>query len=301
MTGLDDWTQDKVPGALWTPTSGKSGQNYSTMSKPKLCLHTTETTGLPSYPNPPHLTVDVAGTSSKGFGTVWQHVDLDKGAYALRSPGPPQSPNCNAGPVLQIEMIGYAKNTPKWGDREYNLVAMLCVRAILDRGVPNVLVPYGFVGSEGYGTGASTRYQSFSSYAAFSGIHAHQHVWYNDHWDAGNIDEKRLATAIAEFLEDEPEPGPTPPDPTPTPPPSGDITLNVTRQQIKKGNSDSSYGGNVYKAQGLLHAHGYGATVGKVDGSFGPDTDEAVRAFQKKKGLSVDGIIGEKTWAALEK
>lgn len=101
---------------------------------------------------------------------------------------------------------------------------------------------------------------------------------------------------------------PEPPDPapTPTPPPSGDITLNVTRKQIKKGAKDSSFGGNVYKAQGLLCAHGYdlGTSGGRgngIDGVFGSATDSAARAFQKKKGLSVDGIIGEKTWAALEK
>lgn len=37
----------------------------------------------------------------------------------------------------------------------------------------------------------------------------------------------------------------------------------------------------------------------KADGVFGPDTDKAVRAFQKRYGLVVDGIVGAKTWAAL--
>ena len=35
------------------------------------------------------------------------------------------------------------------------------------------------------------------------------------------------------------------------------------------------------------------------DGIFGPITEEAVRDFQKRKGLSVDGVVGSKTWAAL--
>jgi peptidoglycan hydrolase-like protein with peptidoglycan-binding domain len=48
--------------------------------------------------------------------------------------------------------------------------------------------------------------------------------------------------------------------------------------------------------QQLLRARGQ--TL-QVDGSFGPQTDAAVRAFQQSKNLAVDGIVGPKTWAAL--
>ena len=36
-----------------------------------------------------------------------------------------------------------------------------------------------------------------------------------------------------------------------------------------------------------------------IDGSFGKNTEKAVRAFQKAKKLEVDGIVGPITWAAL--
>ena len=32
------------------------------------------------------------------------------------------------------------------------------------------------------------------------------------------------------------------------------------------------------------------------DGDFGPKTDAAVRAYQKSKGIAIDGIVGPQTW-----
>ncbi|MDI6758389.1 MAG: peptidoglycan-binding protein [Candidatus Omnitrophota bacterium] len=40
---------------------------------------------------------------------------------------------------------------------------------------------------------------------------------------------------------------------------------------------------------------------GKIDGKIGPQTKEAIKAFQKAKGLKVDGTVGTKTWAELNK
>jgi hypothetical protein len=37
----------------------------------------------------------------------------------------------------------------------------------------------------------------------------------------------------------------------------------------------------------------------KIDGIFGSETEKAVKDFQKSHGLTVDGVIGPKTWAAM--
>lgn len=41
-------------------------------------------------------------------------------------------------------------------------------------------------------------------------------------------------------------------------------------------------------------------TTAGGQGTFGPKTEAAVRAFQRKHGLVPDGIVGPKTWAALD-
>lgn len=42
-----------------------------------------------------------------------------------------------------------------------------------------------------------------------------------------------------------------------------------------------------------------GFDPGKIDGRMGPDTRRAIEAFQRANGLSVDGVVGDRTTAAL--
>lgn len=69
----------------------------------------------------------------------------------------------------------------------------------------------------------------------------------------------------------------------------------VSSQQVKvkKGMRGID---SVKEAQCRLNKLGYGL---KVDGVFGDSTDKAVRDFQKKNGLTSDGVVGAKTWAKL--
>jgi peptidoglycan hydrolase-like protein with peptidoglycan-binding domain len=67
----------------------------------------------------------------------------------------------------------------------------------------------------------------------------------------------------------------------------------LTRPIVQEG----SAGEVVVDLQRRLAMAGF--DVGAADGEFGPRTREAVRAFQRAKGLVVDGICGPRTWAAL--
>lgn len=63
-------------------------------------------------------------------------------------------------------------------------------------------------------------------------------------------------------------------------------------QTVRKGSS----GDDVRTLQTMLNLVGF---VLDIDGQFGSQTETAVRAFQAKKGLTIDGIAGPQTWNAL--
>lgn len=57
------------------------------------------------------------------------------------------------------------------------------------------------------------------------------------------------------------------------------------------------YGQDVSLIQTRLSSLGY--NVGTIDGDYGSSTENAVRAFQRDKGLEVDGIVGSQTYRIL--
>ena len=65
---------------------------------------------------------------------------------------------------------------------------------------------------------------------------------------------------------------------------------------IKQGDKDSEESNGVVKVQLLLRKSGADVAADHI---FGPKTAAAVKAFQKGKGLTDDGIVGNKTWPVL--
>lgn len=67
-----------------------------------------------------------------------------------------------------------------------------------------------------------------------------------------------------------------------------------SRPTLRRG---APAGPHVTRVQERLAVHGF--DPGR--GPFGPRTDQQVRAFQRSKGMGVDGVVGPDTWRALER
>ncbi|GFP28870.1 peptidoglycan-binding domain-containing protein [Candidatus Hakubella thermalkaliphila] len=66
-------------------------------------------------------------------------------------------------------------------------------------------------------------------------------------------------------------------------------------QTIKKNDR----GEEVVDIQRRLIALGFDLGKSAADGVFGEQTETTVKAFQQKRGLTVDGAVGEETWQEL--
>jgi len=74
--------------------------------------------------------------------------------------------------------------------------------------------------------------------------------------------------------------------------PIENIKIALTMPLLKKGIKNDS----VMYLQNTLNKKGYELAT---DGDFGPKTDIAVKDYQAKNGLVVDGIVGFNTWVKL--
>ena len=90
------------------------------------------------------------------------------------------------------------------------------------------------------------------------------------------------------------EPDPVPAQ-TPEPEPAPAVTYQLALPLLRIGDK----GDTIKAAQALLISAGYRCGPWANDGDFGPDTDAAVRRYQARFGLAVDGEIGGETWRSL--
>ena len=77
------------------------------------------------------------------------------------------------------------------------------------------------------------------------------------------------------------------------------MTVMVSSEAMAKTIERGQRGHHVSKVQTMLKEQGF--LHDSVDGIYGHNTEQAVRKFQKSKGLAVDGRVGSSTMKALEK
>lgn len=165
----------RCPFAIWHPISGSSGSNLG--GPFKIVHHTTEgssATGAFSAfaknRSDPHFTVDAT--------TVYQHIDTDESARALRNDvGGVQT---NRDSAVQIELVGFA-HLAKDPAALTNL-ARLCRWIELTHEVPNVW-PSGPPKPAKAGKDPGGHNRDAMTWETESGHFGHCHVPENTHWD----------------------------------------------------------------------------------------------------------------------
>ena len=79
----------------------------------------------------------------------------------------------------------------------------------------------------------------------------------------------------------------------------GSSSTSSSRNASSRGTANGSSGAVVSALQhGLTTYSGQNAAAnpGPIDGIFGPHTESAVKVYQADRTVSVDGIVGDRTW-----
>jgi hypothetical protein len=232
-----------------------------TVGKPKLVWHTTEGSSLPRYSgSAPHFTFDPKANK------LWQHVPINRASSSLVHPPNVETNHAHA---IQVELIGFAKDTPGWSTQTYLNIAKLARWIESNAGVARAC----HVNFVKYPSSSYPRLpaQAWLDYAGHCG---HQHVPGNEHGDPGGFHiELVIAGGGAHSASDYP----------------GHV--------LRQGANESA----VLTLQRWLNTVRNPQTQAQlfVDGVFGQATDKRVRQFQTHHRLDVDGSVGKTTWAAL--
>lgn len=155
------WHPDAIENQSASPLSWTRGN-------PKIVWHTTEGSGLPAYSgSQPHFTLNPK------TGTLWQHVPIRGGAYALQNLS--GGVETNRAHAIQVELIGFAGQTQDWSDAEYANIAKLARWIEKHGGVPRQCSV----------TFRSDSIHKIQDWPGYTGHCGHQHVPENTHWDPG--------------------------------------------------------------------------------------------------------------------
>lgn len=148
----------------------------------KIVLHTTEGAGidgafstLVANNDRPHFLLDTHS------GECIQMVALDQYAEALVHPA--NTPETNRAGCIQIEMVGFAAETPKWTAHQYHMVAELC-------SMINKQYPVSMINDKAFRNRASR--VAPDNWLRAHGYFGHEHVPNNDHVDPGAFDIEHL-------------------------------------------------------------------------------------------------------------
>jgi hypothetical protein len=223
---------------------------------------------------------------------VWQHVSLDKTAFALLHPKGTEETNHMGSHCVQIEMVTYIGDQPKarppivgnrgnLPDPLFQAVADL-VREILNV-VPNIRAvapdPSKWSASGSFGANAKQRL-SVTEWRGFNGICGHEHVPANKHWDPGKFDITRFLGLVT----GKPTPAkPAKPSASAAPTPVAD---SGWPRILRVGDRNHK----VVAVRGILQALGYG-DLGDSE-LYNTEVEEAVRGMQADFKIRNDGKWG---------
>lgn len=210
---------------LWLPTAthwpkGRT-LTFAETTDPKGCLHTTETTGWPSYTGwtvHPHVTI----RPIKDHGIeIRQHVPFNRASFALRNLS--GGAETNRDYVFQFELIGtcekngdaFKRGAYYWPNADDKVLTALYHRVIKPMWdglrIPIRNLPFqSYPSSYGPITGTNNVRLSGSAFDTYSGWLGHQHVPENTHGDPGAFPWDRMMELIRPITKPV-EPGTTPP------------------------------------------------------------------------------------------